>query len=65
MGERGNAKGANLVKQGMKPGRHVKYQTRASRTRRQALIKAGVWAFLVLFVISIAGVALVMSTVKQ
>lgn len=65
MGERGNPKGANVVKQAMKPGRHVKYQTRAARSRRQALIKAGVWAFLVLFIISIAGVALVMATVKQ
>ena len=36
----------------MKPVRH---QTRAARTRRQALIKLGVWIFLGLFILSIVG----------
>ena len=32
--------------------------SRAARSRRQALIKAGVWVFLGLFVFSILGVAI-------
>ncbi len=35
------------------------YQPRSARMRRQALLKAGVWVFLVLFIFSIVGIALV------
>jgi hypothetical protein len=33
-------------------------ESRAKRTRRQSLIKAGVWVFLLVFVFSIVGVAI-------
>jgi len=33
-------------------------ESRAKRSRRQSLIKGGVWAFLLLFVFSIVGVAI-------
>ena len=36
-----------------------KVQTRAARTRRQALIKAGVWIFLILFGFTVVGVAMI------
>ena len=42
--------------------RKINYQTRSARQRRQSLIKLGVWIFLLLFVFSIAGVAIVFST---
>lgn len=36
-----------------------KLETRAARSLRQTLIKAGIWIFLVLFVFSVVGVAVV------
>ncbi|HEY0797504.1 MAG TPA: hypothetical protein VGD50_00065 [Candidatus Baltobacteraceae bacterium] len=38
----------------------MKLQTRRSRRIRQRLIKAGVWVFLIIFVMSVVGVAIVM-----
>jgi len=35
------------------------YQPRSARMRRQALLKLGVWIFLLLFVFSVVGVAIV------
>ncbi|MBV8364685.1 MAG: hypothetical protein JO193_08990 [Candidatus Eremiobacteraeota bacterium] len=43
----------------MSKRRKTMYQPRSARARRQALLKAGVWIFLVLFVLSIVGVAVV------
>ncbi|MBV8727707.1 MAG: hypothetical protein JO233_07965 [Candidatus Eremiobacteraeota bacterium] len=42
----------------MSKRRKTMYQPRSVRARRQALIRAGVWVFLVLFVFSIVGVAI-------
>ena len=52
---------------GLGPGRRAgpdrrmspKLETRAARSLRQTLIKAGIWIFLVLFVFSVVGVAVV------
>ncbi len=33
----------------------VTHETRAKRTRREMLIKAGVWIFILLFTFSVAG----------
>ncbi len=35
------------------------YEPRARRSVRQALVRAGVWVFLALFVVSVLGVAVV------
>ncbi|MBV9277032.1 MAG: hypothetical protein JOZ97_02235 [Candidatus Eremiobacteraeota bacterium] len=43
----------------MSKRRKPMYQTRSARSRRQALLKAGVWIFLVLFIVSIVGVAVI------
>lgn len=39
-------------------------QTRASRKRREALLKAGIWVFLAVFIFSVVGVAIVFTNVK-
>ena len=54
MGQRAGALGAGIVSK----RRKTMYQPRSVRARRQALIRAGVWVFLVLFVFSIVGVAI-------
>jgi hypothetical protein len=46
----------------MSKRRKTMYQPRSARMRRQALLKLGVWLFLVLFVVSIVGVAVVFVT---
>jgi hypothetical protein len=38
----------------------MKMETRRSRRVRETLLKAGIWAFLALFVFSILGVAIVL-----
>lgn len=43
----------------MSKRRKALYQPRSARMRRQALLKMGVWLFLLLFVFSIVGVAVV------
>lgn len=43
-------------------GAHVimpQVESRSRRARRQALMRAGIWVFLVLFVLSVVGVAIV------
>lgn len=35
--------------------RKVVYETRSARQRRQTLMKAGIWAFIVLFGLSVVG----------
>lgn len=38
----------------------VRHESRKARARKQALLKAGVWTLLGLFVASVAGVAIVL-----
>jgi hypothetical protein len=46
----------------MSKRRKTMYQPRSARMRRQALLKMGVWIFLLAFVFSIVGVAVVFVT---
>jgi hypothetical protein len=39
----------------------LKLQSRRSRRIRQVLIKAGVWVFLVVFVVTVVGVAIIIA----
>lgn len=55
MGHDAAAGGAKLVSK----RRKTLYQPRSARMRRQALLKMGVWVFLLLFVFSVVGVAVV------
>ncbi len=48
----------------MSKRRRITYETRSARARRQALLKVGVWIFLALFFVSIAGVVAI-GLIKQ
>jgi hypothetical protein len=39
----------------------MKLQSRRSRRIRSALLKAGVWVFLVVFILSVVGVAIIIA----
>ncbi len=42
----------------MKP-RHSTHETRSARSRRQLIVKGLIWAFLIVFLFSILGVAVI------
>ena len=43
----------------------VTHETRAKRTRRELLIKTGVWIFILLFTFSVAGGIIAISIVSR
>ena len=43
----------------------VIHETRSKRARRQMWLRVGVWIFLILFVVSVAGFMMVVSTVSR
>jgi hypothetical protein len=54
MGGRGRTAGTVVVS--MRPRTHL---TRSARQRRQALLKLGIWIFLVVFALSVVGVGFI------
>lgn len=44
--------------------RKMTHETRSARARRQFWLRLGVWVFIGIFVFSVAGMALIMATVR-